>query len=304
MVNISIRLAAVVIIILLGFLIYLNVKSDSQKTNSKESLKDLDQAVERQGATLRDLSRDIQSFQDPLSKLNRYLSGGTLAGTFGEWSLNAIIKDIFQPNQFLTNHEGIAGTGKRVEFAIKLPEGLLMPIDAKFPSALYDNYLDASGKGEKESVNTAMTAIKRQVIKDAKDIKEKYIQAGKTIDLGIMFIPSESLMQLIDSIEDLRKTVFRDNRVLVMGPNSLAAYLISIHMGFKNLALNERAEEILLEFGKLKKEFENFESSTEDLAKKADAMLKAVNQHETRERQMNRALSRMEEIGEDVKKED
>ncbi|SVC26731.1 uncharacterized protein METZ01_LOCUS279585, partial [marine metagenome] len=79
-VNISILLAAVVIIILLGFLIYLNVKSDSQKTNSKESLKDLDQAVERQGATLRDLSRDIQSFQDPLSKLNRYLSGGTLAG--------------------------------------------------------------------------------------------------------------------------------------------------------------------------------------------------------------------------------
>ena len=85
MVNISILLAAVVIVILLGFLIYLNVKSDSQKTNSKESLKDLDKAVERQGATLRDLSRDIQSFQDPLSKLNRYLSGGTLAGTFGEW---------------------------------------------------------------------------------------------------------------------------------------------------------------------------------------------------------------------------
>ena len=75
MVNISILLAAVVIIILLGLLIYLNVKSDSQKTNSKESLKDLDKAVERQGATLRDLSRDIQSFQDPLSKLNRYLSG-------------------------------------------------------------------------------------------------------------------------------------------------------------------------------------------------------------------------------------
>ena len=65
MVNISILLAAVVIIILLGFLIYLNVKSDSQTTNSRESLKDLDKAVERQGATLLDLSKDIQSFQGP-----------------------------------------------------------------------------------------------------------------------------------------------------------------------------------------------------------------------------------------------
>jgi len=135
-------------------------------------------------------------------------------------------------------------------------------------------------------------------------VKEKYIQAGKTIDLGVMFIPSESLVQLIDSIEDLRKTVFRDSRVLVMGPNSLAAYLISIHMGFRNLALNERAEEILVEFGNLKKEFESFESSTEDLVKKAEAMVKAVDKHETRERQMNRALRKMEEMGEDTKEKD
>ena len=59
-----------------------------------------------------------------------------------------------------------------------------------------------------------------------------------------------------------------------------------------------------MEFGNLKKEFENFESSTEDLAKKAEAMLKAVDKHETRERQMNRALKRMEEIGEDTKEKD
>ena len=59
-----------------------------------------------------------------------------------------------------------------------------------------------------------------------------------------------------------------------------------------------------MEFGNLKKEFESFESSTEDLAKKAEAMLKAVDQHETRERQMNRALKRMEEIGEDTEEKD
>jgi len=70
------------------------------------------------------------------------------------------------------------------------------------------------------------------------------------------------------------------------------------------LALNERAEEILVEFGNLKKEFESFESSTEDLVKKAEAMVKAVDKHETRERQMNRALRKMEEMGEDTKEKD
>ena len=294
MVNISILLAAVVIIILLGFLIYLNVKSDSQTTNSRESLKDLDKAVERQGATLLDLSKDIQSFQDPLSKLNRYLSGGTLAGTFGEWSLNAIIKDIFQPNQFLTNHEVIAGTGKRVEFAIKLPDGLLMPIDAKFPSGLFDNYLAAVDSKDQQLIKRSKDEIKRHVVTDAKDIKDKYIQSGITVELGVMYIPSEALMQLIDSIDNIREHIFRDSRILIMGPNSLAAYLITVHMGFRTLALNERAGDIMKEFGKLKKEFEKFSMSTEDLQKKADAMLKTINEHATRERQMEKAIKNMD----------
>ena len=286
----------VIIILLLGFLIYLNIKDGSKNSESEESLRDLDKAVERQEATLFDLTKDIQSFQDPLKKLNRYLSGGTLAGKFGEWSLEAIIKDIFHPNQFINNAEVIAGSGKRVEFAIKLPEGLLLPIDAKFPSGLFDNYLLAVDAQDQQLVKKSKDDIKRHVQNDAKDINLKYMQSGVTIELGVMYIPSESLMQLIDSIDNLREEVFRDHRVLIMGPNSLAAYLISVHMGFRTIAMNERASDIMLEFGKLKKEFLNFGSSTEDLQKRADAMLKAVNEHATRERQMEKAIKNMDQL--------
>ena len=284
------------IILLLGFLIYLNIKDGSQSSDSKESLRDLDKAVERQEATLFDLTKDIQAFQDPLNKLNRYLSGGTLAGKFGEWSLEAIIKDIFHPNQFIANAEVITGSGKRVEFAIKLPEGLLLPIDAKFPSGLFDNYLLAVDAKDQQLVKKSKDDIKRHVQNDAKDINLKYMQSGVTIELGVMYIPSESLMQLIDSMANVREEIFRDHRVLIMGPNSLAAYLISVHMGFRTLALTERASEIMQEFGKLKKEFLNFGSSTEDLQKRADAMLKAVNEHATRERQMEKAIKNMDQL--------
>ena len=286
----------VIIILLLGLLIYLNVKDHSQSSDSKEFLRDLDKAVERQETKLSNLTLEIQSFQDPLSKLNRYLSGGALAGTFGEWALDAIIKDIFHPNQFIENAEVISGSGKRVEFAVKLPEGLLLPIDAKFPSGLYDNYLSALDSSDSQGIKVAKDAIRRHVVNDANDINNKYIQSGITIELGIMFVPSESLMQLIDSISDIRKQIFRDNRVLIMGPNSLAAYLISVHMGFRTLAINEKASEIMKEFGKLKKEFENFSSSTAELQKKADAMLKVINEHSSRERQMNKAIKNMDNI--------
>ena len=43
-----------------------------------------------------------------------------------------------------------------------------------------------------------------------------------------------------------------------MGPN-LAAYLISVHMGFRTL-FNNRAGEIMSEFGKLKKNLKNLEA--------------------------------------------
>ena len=286
----------VIVILLLISIIFLNLKEDPSKSSNEESLKDIDKAMERQEINISGLTKDIQSFHDPLDKLKRYLSGGTLAGKFGEWSLEAIVQDIFPPSQFEKNAEVITGSGKRVEIVLKMPEGLLLPIDAKFPSGLYDNYLASIQQSDERSVKKSIDDIRRHVIKDAIDIKEKYVQTGITIDLGVMYIPSESLMQLIDSIDNLREQIFRDSRVLIMGPNSLAAYLISVHMGFRTLALNERAGEIMEEFGKLKKEFEKFSSSTDDLLKKADAMLKSVNEHATRERQMGKAIKNMDQL--------
>ncbi|NDH59365.1 MAG: DNA recombination protein RmuC [Proteobacteria bacterium] len=218
-----ITIILIIIISLLITIIYLQIQNSLNKDKGQESIKELDRALVKQEDTLLDLTKDIQSFHDPLNKLRRYLSGGTLAGKFGEWSLESIMQDIFNPNQYVKNAEVIKGSGKRVEFVL-------------------------------------------------------------------------SLMQLIDSIENLRESVFRDSRVLIMGPNSLAAYLISVHMGFRTLALNNRAGEIMEEFGKLKKEFEKFGSSTEELLKKADAMLKAVNEHATRERQMNKAIKNMDQL--------
>jgi len=285
----------VLLVTILALLVF-NILRGAKRTQSESVLEEIDTSIDLQRKTLSELTKDIQSFNEPLTKLNRYLSGGTLAGKFGEWSLESIIQDIFHPNQYDSNAEVIPGSGKRVEFVVKLPEGLVLPIDAKFPSALFDNFLKASESGDEKQVKSSRDEIRRHVLKDASDIKEKYIQSGITIDLGVMYIPSESLMQIIDSLDNIREAIFRDYRVLIMGPNSLAAYLISIHMGFRTLALNERAGDIMQEFGKLKKEFEKFTGSTDDLIKKVDALQKSVNDYSTRERQMERAIKNMDKL--------
>jgi DNA recombination protein RmuC len=290
------EIAILALLVTILALLVFNILRGAKKTQSESVLEEIDTSIDLQRKTLSELTKDIQSFNEPLTKLNRYLSGGTLAGKFGEWSLESIIQDIFHPNQYDSNAEVIPGSGKRVEFVVKLPEGLVLPIDAKFPSALFDNFLKASESGDEKQVKSSRDEIKRHVLKDASDIKEKYVQSGITIDLGVMYIPSESLMQIIDSLDNIREAIFRDYRVLIMGPNSLAAYLISIHMGFRTLALNERAGDIMQEFGKLKKEFEKFTGSTDDLIKKVDALQKSVNEYSTRERQMERAIKNMDKL--------
>ena len=303
------------VLLLVAFLLLLNIcltfirtkkedKTVPEDPNQEDPISQLGETLEEQKRSIIELNKDVQTFREPLLKLNRYLSGGTLAGQFGEWGLESIINDVLPQSKFAQNVEVIPNTGYRVEFVIKLNDGLLLPIDAKFSSALYDTYIQAADSGNGQAVKLATTAIERSVKQNAADIESKYMQTGITVEFGVMFIPSESLMQLIDSIENLRENIFRDSRILMMGPNTLAAYLISINMTFRSLALNERAAEIFKEFGKLEKEFTNFKSSTEELEKKAKAMLKSVDSHITRESQMAKAIKKMKDLDQETEKGD
>ena len=303
------------VLLLVAFLLLLNIcltfirtkkadKTVPEDPNKEDPISQLGETLEEQKRSIIELNKDVQSFREPLLKLNRYLSGGTLAGQFGEWDLGSIINDVLPQSKFEQTVEFIPNTGYRVEFVIRLNDGLLLPIDAKFSSALYDTYIQEADSGNGRAVKLATTAIERSVKQNAADIESKYMQTGITVNFGVMFIPSESLMQLIDSIENLRENIFRDSRILMMGPNTLAAYLISINMTFRSLALNERAAEIFKEFGKLEKEFTNFRSSTEELEKKAKAMLKSVDSHITRESQMAKAIEKMKDLDQETEKGD
>ena len=300
---------------LVGFNVYLHLKNtNDEHSEDEEILSDITESLNEQKSVLEiqkdnisQLALGLSKFNYPLKQLTRYLSGGTLAGKFGEWGLEAIITDIIPSNKIKPNHEIKTGSGERVEFAIQLDEGLL-PIDAKFPSALYDTYIEAAEKQDKNAkkeVDAALKAIKRTTKGNAKDINEKYMLKGVTIDFGVMFIPSESLMQLIDRLQEdniersTKEQIFREYRVLIMGPNSFAAFLISISMGFKSIALNERAEEILQKFGILEKEFRLFERKTDELRNKAQDTVDAIDTVERRVRVMNKAIEEMEELSED-----
>ena len=170
-----------------------------------------------------------------------------------------------------------------------------MPIDAKFPSGLYDKYLKAAENLDKKAVDESEKEIIRHLKKESKSISSKYVLEGVTTDYAILYLPSESLFQLVMKL-NIKEKILKEDRILILGPNSLAAYIISLQMGFRTLTLNKRTSEIIKEFGIFKREFERFSNSTEELRKKAQTMTKVIDEHEIREKQMSRSIERMEKF--------
>ena len=285
--------SVIIILLIIALIIIILLRFPHKKS---EAL--LDEAIKKQEKNLLSLNNDIQAFKEPIGRLRNFLSGSTSAGSFGEWNLKSILEDVFSKDQYQENVEIIPNSGKYVEFAVVLQDGLLMPIDAKFPSGIYDKYLSAAEKLDKKLIDDSEKEIIRHIKKEAKSISSKYLLEGVTTDYAILYLPSESLFQLVMNL-NIKESILKEDRIFILGPNSLAAYIISIQMGFRTLTLNKRTSEIIKEFGIFKKEFENFSHSTEELRKKASAMIKVIDEHETREKQMSRSVERMEKFKND-----
>lgn len=251
---------------------------------------------------------EMQTLATGVGDLKKVLSNVKTRGILGEIQLGAILSEILSPEQYEENCEIKKGSGKRVEFAIKLPSDddktLYLPIDSKFPGDSYQNLLSAYDEGDKAKVDAAAKLLIDTVKKEAKDINEKYIYPPLSTDFGVMFIPFEGLYaELVNRgmVERLQK----DYKVNIAGPSTMAALLNSLQMGFKTLAIQKRSSEVWDVLGAVKTEFSKFEdvitktqNSLNQASKQLDNLVGA------RTRAINRKLNKVSSLEISVKPEE
>ena len=105
----------------------------------------------------------------------------------------------------------------------------------------------------------------RTAISDATDISEKYILQNTTSNYAILYIASEKLIDLVDRIDDLRQGALR-TKILIQGPNTLAAFLDTIRVGHHYLRLNETASKVAQVVRSIQG-IQSFDNSTESVLK-------------------------------------
>jgi DNA recombination protein RmuC len=219
---------------------------------------------------------DMQKLATGVGDLKRVLSNVKTRGILGEIQLGSILEQYLSPEQYLKNIVVKPGSRESVEFAIKLPgnenpdEPVLLAIDSKFPiedyqrlAEVYENIADYT----KEEVIRVEKAFDTSVIKSAKTINQKYIFPPVTTNFAIMFVPTEGLYAQILTRTGLFELLQRDFNITVVGPSNLVAFLSSLQMGFRTLAVQKRSNEVWQILGAVKTEFGNFEKVLESAQK-------------------------------------
>jgi len=205
---------------------------------------------------------EMQNLARGVGDLKRVLANVKTQGMLGEIQLANILEEIMAPDQYATQVVTKRGSNERVDFAIKLPgtaegEIVYLPIDAKFPSNDYQNLLEAYESGNPETIKQAQAVLIRTLKMYAKSIKEKYIDVPNTTEFGIMFLPIEGLYA--EAVKSgVLETLQREYRINLAGPTTMAAFLNSLQMGFRTLAIQKRSGEVWKILGAVKTEFENF----------------------------------------------
>ena len=243
---------------------------------------------------------EMQAVAAGVTDLKKVLSNVKTRGILGESQLSAILSEILSPEQYDTDIATKPGSRDRVEFAIKLPgDGetpVYLPIDAKFPGETFAQLQDAYESGDPEQIAAAAKMLEIRLKAEAKDIHDKYIDPPHTTDFGILFLPFEGLYaEAVNRgfIEELQRTY----RINVTGPSTMAAFLNSLQMGFRTLAIQKRSSEVWQVLGAVKTEFEKFG----DILDRSQQKLRQVNDEldtliGTRTRAINRKLKDVEKL--------
>ena len=225
----------VLVVLLLGAVIallamqYLQLRSSQQDvqtaviTEKLSQLEPVSQAVANIQHGLAELHAYTRARQDlerqtadSIRRLEMVIAGTQTKGMAGENILETVFANLPQEWQVRNFRVG----DKAVEFALRLPNNLLLPIDSKWPATHLLEQFAASDDLEEQRRLKAQ--IEKAVLDKAKEVR-KYIDPNVTVNFGIAAVPDA----VYDLSTGVQAEVFQLNVVLI-GYSMFVPYLLLV----------------------------------------------------------------------------
>lgn len=226
--------------------------------------------------------RQVNTSVQEVSSFQQIFRTPKLRGRWGELALEHILTQYFPKEMFSLQH--YFKSGEAVDAILKLPNGKILSIDAKFPYESFERMIEAINDKEKEVAKKAFaTAVKIEI----DDIASKYIlPAEDTMDVAIMYIPAEAVyFEINNSLTDV-VSYAQSKRIFLSSPNTFSLMLQVIQQWAHDMQIGRQTRDLIKRmnrivedsqklgesFGKLGKHLSDARSSYEDSDKRLNLL--------------------------------
>ncbi len=216
---------------------------------------------------------EMKELSNSVTALNRIFTNVKTRGNWAETQLEGILDQII-PGMYVKNYRSDENRDV-VEFAVIIPDSesdkkTYLPIDSKFPMEDYLRLCDAADIGDAEGVKTATKALETRVLAEAKTVS-KYINPPHTTPFAVLYLATDSLYaQVLSSKENIADRLHDEYGILLAGPSTVTALLSSLAMGFRTVALNQKANEVMDLLSAAKMQYDKFGLALDKAKRKLD----------------------------------
>jgi DNA recombination protein RmuC len=188
----------------------------SELSNAKNDLTELQTHVKTELEAERQIAESVR-------RLEMIIAGTQTKGLAGENVLEVVFAKL--PTEWQVRDFRIGG--KSVEFALRLPNNLIMPIDSKWAATnLLEQFINTDDLQEQQKLKKA---IEDAVIQKAKEVR-KYIDPSITVNFGVAVIPDA----VYDLCMGVQSEIFQLNVVLISYSMFIPYLLLVFQMTLKN----------------------------------------------------------------------
>lgn len=190
---------------------------------------------------------NLKGLASEMLSLKDVLANKQARGAYGQGRMEAIVRDALPARAF--DFQATLPNRARPDCLIHLPgDDRPLVIDAKFPLEGFAALREAKSD---EARLAATRRVRNDINVHVKDIADKYLLAGETQDLALMFVPSEALYaDLSEQFEDLVQKAHRA-RVLIVSPSLLVMAIQVAQAIVRDAAVRDQARLIQTEVGRL-----------------------------------------------------
>ena len=280
----------------------INTMSSSFNALSKDVTRDMTQALTKVDEKVSVFNRQVEAINKSQDSFSRILAGVKQYGGLAEFSLASLLKDLLPAAQYIANVKMKPDdTRDVVEFAVKLQNDVLCPIDSHWPIEKYKAIDEAYQAKDKDTLTSARNDLAAAFRSKAKKVSEKYIMPPKSTDFAIIYAPVEGLYAELASYRDpktkelLMEELRTKYKITIAGPNTLCAILQAYHLGFQTLKVQKHATQIHDDLKNITTRFSKHFDGIKNLRKKLEDTIKITDDFGRDARSIMRTLENIKD---------